>query len=550
MPEHLIEPLETPKILLIDDDPDNLFALEKILANPQLIIFKASSGREAVNLAKSHEFALILLDVHMAGIDGFKTAELIRYFGKSKYSPIIFLTAAAITQQNVFQGYEVGAVDYLFKPPNPRVLQSKVKVFVELYQQKMLIDAQKKKLEDSLESQRRIAEDLKTAQQNAEKANEAKSVFLANISHEIRTPLGAILGFTQVLLNKSKHLALPEDFQIFQQNIHTSAQNLMVMINNFLDISKIEAGKMELVEEDFHVKSLVKNIFEVHEILASQKGVFLSHEIHPELPSAIRTDRTKLIQILTNLLGNAIKFTPEGKEVKLKVMGNEDEVAFLVIDQGIGIPKDRQQAIFKAYEQVDDSTTRNFGGTGLGLAITQKMVEILGGRISVASRGVNQGSNFSVRIPYQAPSSPVESPEEIKHDELQFSKDNHILVVEDNLMNQNLIRALFEEVELEVEFADNGKLGLDRLQELKSQEKHPDLIFMDIQMPVMDGMTAIKEIRKDPYFQEIAIVALSADAFIEQQQKAFAVGANDYLTKPIDPNHLTIVLDKYLNTKV
>ncbi len=549
MKKHLLETQEPPKILLVDDDPDSLFALEKTLAEVGSHLFKASSGREAVNLAKSHEFALIILDVHMTGIDGFKTAELIRYFGQSKYSPLIFLTAAAIKQEHVFKGYDVGAVDYLFKPPHPHVLQSKVKVFLELYQQKSVIETQRIQLEKSLNAQKMIAEELKIAQQNAEQANQAKTAFIANISHEIRTPLGAILGFIQVLLNKSKTIPLPKDFHTFQQNIHTCAQNLLEMINNFLDISKIEAGKIEIVEEDFHLQNLVQEIFDVHEILACQKGIFLSYEINSELPVAIRTDRTKIIQILNNLLSNAVKFTPAGKEVKLKVTGKENVIAFLVIDQGIGIPKERQQAIFEAFEQVDDSISRNFGGTGLGLAITKKMVEILGGSIGVTSRGVDQGSNFSVRIPYQEALSPLVVQERMSSEAIQFSKEQRILVIEDNLMNQGLIRALFEEFGLEVEFANNGKVGVERVQTLKKEGKLPDLILMDMQMPVMDGLTAIQKIRNDLECENLTIVALSADAFFEQQQQAYRVGVDDYLTKPIDFKRLRMVLTKYLSVQ-
>ncbi len=423
-------------------------------------------------------------------------------------------------------------------PPN--MAQSNLKYGDQITQleQHVLLLAQE--VRKAQETTRQRYEMLQLAKEKAEEASLEKSQFLANMSHEIRTPLNAIVGFSQILLHQSKNLSLPVEFQQFLDNVRLGGQNLAELINNILDLSKIEAGKMTLSEEDLNLKLLVQGVFHINQAQTISKGIIFNYHLAPQLPQMIYSDRTKLNQILTNLVGNAIKFTPVGKAVQLKATKKNNFILFQVIDEGIGIPKDRQQAIFNAFEQVDTSTTRRFGGTGLGLAITQKMVELLGGEITVEST-LGEGSTFSVKIPLVESTAKVVEQSDIDFHHFSFSKDNVVLLVEDNPMNRDMLMALFSLLNLKIYTADNGMVGVE-----KALQLHPDLILMDRHMPIMDGLTAAKTIWASPEGSNIPIVMVSADALVERKKAADAIGIQEYLSKPIDFSKLFPVLVKYL----
>lgn len=378
--------------------------------------------------------------------------------------------------------------------------------------------------------------ELAEARDQAEAANEAKSRFLANMSHEIRSPLNAILGFTQIMISQEKDINLPGNFGGYLNNIRVSGQNLSEIINDILDLSKIEAGRMTLYEEDLNLKQLIQGIYHIYKPQATEKGIDFNYAFLPGLPEIVRSDRTKIKQILVNLVSNAIKFTPSGRAVTIDALAEDEWLVLKVTDTGVGIPSNRLGSIFDPFVQADNSTTRQFGGTGLGLAISKKMVELLGGTIGVSSR-VDLGSTFAARIPLVKAGITNYSEEDIHLAQFDFSPDNKVLVVEDNPMNREMIAALFLELGIQVDQAENGQEGVRKAYDLK-----PDLILMDIHMPVMDGLECTRRIRLIPECQEIPIVALSADAFKEQQRKAFEVGVSEYLPKPIDLNRLMPIL--------
>ena len=386
-------------------------------------------------------------------------------------------------------------------------------------------------------------EELKAAKEAAETASESKSRFLANMSHEIRTPLNSIIGFSQILL-KPKHLrGISGQSQKYLENIKVSGENLSRLINKILDLAKIETGKIHLSFEGVDLHKLMKDVFEICEVQAKEKELVFQMDIAPGTPVWVITDRTRLTDVLMNLVNNAIKFTPPGKVVNIQLERLAQDLLFTIQDEGIGVPSDRQAAIFDRFEQADSSTTRRFGGSGLGLAISKQIVELMSGEISIKSEE-GEGCCMTVRIPCEKFDVSHSTPMTETEPEFHFASDNCVLVVEDNLMNQEMIRAVFQDLGIKIHVAENGARGVEKAAELL-----PDLIFMDMHMPDMDGLEATKKIRDCADTSELPIVALSADAFVEQQERAFALGIVEYLTKPIDLEQLLPVLEKYLRAE-
>ncbi len=399
-------------------------------------------------------------------------------------------------------------------------------------------------LEVNIELLKVIQEDMKHAKEEAEKANEAKSQFLANMSHEIRSPLNAILGFSQIMSMSAKAVNLNSDFRQYLDNIKLSGENLLELINNILDLSKIEAGKVHLSFETINIKQLFKGIFQINKGKAEEKDIQFSYEIDHRVPDCIEGDRTKINQILMNLTTNAIKFTPAGKSVHMKMYRENDSLVFEIIDTGVGIAADRIGYIFDPFEQADNSITRQFGGTGLGLTITKKMTDLMRGKITVHSVE-KVGSTFTVSLPMVNATPSAEPESGLSLDSLKFTEKLTVIVVEDNEINQQLLKILLTQLGINVLQAYNGRDGIELI-----AEHHPDMIIMDIHMPVMDGMEAIRKVREVKAFNNIPIICLTADAFTNQQKKAMILGANDYLTKPIELVKLTQVFSKYFASKI
>ncbi len=405
--------MEKANVLLVDDLPENLLALEGALEDLDCTLITATSGREALRLLVKHDFALVLLDVQMPEMNGFEVAKLIRGAQKYQHIPIIFVTAISKEQKYVFQGYEAGAVDYLLKPVDPDILRSKVRIFLELYQQKLLLKEQAedlkrkmKALEYEISRREKVEKELLVAKETAEAATRAKSDFLANISHELRTPLNAMIGYTSLTLSSLKN-DLPLQHLHNLEKAERSARTLLQLINDVLDFSKIEAGKMDVFVEEIDLSEIIEDIMITAEGLLLDKPVELKAEIMPDLP-LVEGDYTKIEQILNNLVSNAIKFTEKGY-VAVRAMSVKEEttIRIEVEDTGTGIPKDTISKIFDSFQQVDGSIKKHFGGTGLGLAITKKLCEMLNIEIKVESKE-GQGTTFCLAIPVQFQASASE----------------------------------------------------------------------------------------------------------------------------------------------
>ncbi|MBF0357828.1 MAG: response regulator [Magnetococcales bacterium] len=385
---------------------------------------------------------------------------------------------------------------------------------------------------------KKIEEALLQAKEEAESVSLAKTSFLANVSHEIRTPLNAIVGFSRLLL-KHKSQISPRFLQ-YLENIQVSGISLAEIIDNVLDLAKIEAGKVETDEEDVDIRLLVQSLYHIMKDRAAEKGVIVGFDIDPSMPKKVRTDRTRLNQILMNLMDNAVKFTAKAGKVELNLTREDGEMVFKVIDEGIGIPAERLDAVFNHFEQADGSTTRQYGGTGLGLAIVKSLASILGGTVAVESK-VGVGSTFYVNLPLHNVEMIEEVVEQVDWSSYTFRPDVKILLVEDNLMNQEMLMAVLEDVGLSAKIAENGQQGVDM-----ALSWRPDLILMDLHMPVLDGLGAARLIRENPAIASLPIIGLSADAFVEREGQAADAGISHFLTKPVDLDRLMPLLLKYL----
>ncbi|RIX43662.1 MAG: response regulator [Rhodocyclales bacterium GT-UBC] len=397
------------------------------------------------------------------------------------------------------------------------------------------------------ESQARLAleesnQALRQARDAAEAANVAKSAFLANMSHEIRTPLNAITGMAHLIRRGGLH-----DKQYAQMDkLESASQHLLATINAILDLSKIEAGKFVIEEAEIHIESIVANVQSMLHDRAKSKGLQLAADIAP-LPPHLLGDATRLQQALLNYAANAVKFTERGSVVlSVRVESHDDTSALLrfsVSDTGIGVPEATLPRLFNAFEQADNSTTRQFGGTGLGLAITRKIAELMGGQAG-ADSVPGQGSTFwfSVRLKIgTGPGSPLCSAPQAPAAPDRPALHGRILLAEDEPINREIATLLLSELAACVDTAENGAQAVD----MASRCRY-DLIVMDIQMPVLDGLQATRQIRRIPHAATTPIIAMTANAFAEDRQHCIEAGMNDFIAKPVNPDVLAATVRHWL----
>lgn len=670
-------------ILIVDDREDGLIALEATLSDQSYNIVKADSGYAALETLDSHDFAVILLDVQMPGIDGFETAEAIKAHPRHKHTPIVFVTAINKDESYVYRGYEYGAVDYVFKPFDPEIIKSKVAVFVDLYrkdrqlrEQNTLIQESERRerylrlaeLEvESLKRYRNLAdsiphavwrarsdgtmdyfnrvwcdftglsleqsvgigwesafegEDLRNflktwihamthstefqaecrikqsngdyrwhwvrgmperrlngdivawlgtctdiherkliedklveARVEADAANRAKTHFLANMSHEIRTPLNSIMGFAELMQLGNM---TESDFDKSLSTIRRNGHQLIKIIDEILDISKVEAGRLEVEQTQADLHSIISEVHALMEIQAKEKNLTLEFSCIGKVPEKIQTDPLRLRQILVNIVGNAIKFTTAGSvkaEVEWKKNVNQDSgrITIAVTDSGVGIDPDQANRLFQPFQQVDSSTTRKFGGTGLGLALSRRLARALDGDVYLRESNEGQGSTFVVEVatPLLEESGWFTKIRDINETLAQQHKFNdsskktkpilenvRVLVVDDAMDNRTLLSRFLIAAGALVETAVNGQEGID-----KAMSDDFAVVLMDIQMPQVDGYEATAQLRSNGYKRPI--IALTAHALKEERDKSLRAGCDDHLTKPIDKSTLISQVAKH-----
>jgi len=643
------------KVLIVDDRPENLFALEKVLQPLDLNLIKANSGNEALSKMLDHNFSLVLMDVQMPEMDGFETAELMRSVDESRHVPIIFITAINKDQKHVFKGYQAGAIDYIFKPYDPDILKSKVSVLVDLFNKTQLLKennarleaeiAERKRVEASLdfknvflstlqeisldgvmvvneqghiiysnkqltelwripqsiikhgsasevfEFQNRYArdasflstisllsqstdekswneitlkdgrildcysapmygsqnnylgrvwfyrditkrkeeeEELRRAKEKAEIASKAKSEFLANMSHEVRTPMNGIMGMTDLLLDTE----LDDEQQYYFEVVQRSADSLFQLIEDILDYSQIEDGKMALNLHSFTIHELVEECIDLVALRAREKKLEMAFLIHPNTPEALIGDPARLSQVIINLLNNAIKFSSKG-QISLAISKiHEDSskdiyIKFLIKDTGIGIPSHLHREIFEAFVQADSSSTRKFGGAGLGLSISKRLVELMNGNIDVDSVD-GQGSTFWFILPFKIPHHGL-----VMHIPPKKELPLKVLIVDDNDTTRQYLKIQLDAWGCHCAEAASFQMAINEL-----HNNAFDICLIDLELPDIKGNMLSEQIIKTPDFKLKHIILLSPVDALKSEQELRQDGFCAQISKPIKPSSL------------
>lgn len=511
---------EEYNILIVDDSKASLDMIKSILDDKDLRIATASTGEGALKKVKANPFDLILMDILMPEMDGFQVNRALKKNKSTKGIPVIFITAKH-DEESIIKGFEEGAMDYVTKPFKDAELKARIRNHLHL---------------------KRYKENLEQAKEEAEKSSKVKSEFLANMSHEIRTPISGILGVVDLLKSSS----LTHQQKDYVNIIESSTDLLLTIINDILDLSKIEAGKMTLEQIPFDIRKNLEDVLALFKTKVKEKNLYMNLEVDDEVPKVLIGDPVRIKQIYMNLISNAIKFTDSGGiTVRLKVKNADDSKVQLmseVIDTGIGIDKDSRERLFKAFSQADLSTTRKHGGTGLGLAISQNLTIMMNGYIGVDSEpGKGSDFYFTLRLKKGKPEQ-LRKKSEDKYEQKFHDEQFRVLLVEDNKINQKVSNMLLRQLKQKVDIAENGRAALEKM-----KEKPFDVVFMDIHMPLMDGYEATEKIRElEQENNRIAsyIVAVTANAVPEDKEKCLNIGMDDYISKPFKKETLVSLFNK------
>jgi signal transduction histidine kinase len=512
------------KIFAVDDNLDELGIIKNAL-KALYEVYPCSSAPVMFDLLEHVQPDLILLDVEMLGMNGYETIKKLKSFNKYREIPVMFLTSMS-DEQSEIEGLKLGAVDYIRKPFVTSLLLRRVETHIAL--QNIL---------------------------------NAKSEFLSHMSHEIRSPLNAVIGMITIASGT-------DDIQRIKyclERADNASRYLLGLINDILDMSKIEANKLELSYMEINIEKMLAGILNVISVRADEKHQQITVNVNENVPPYIIGDELRLSQVITNLFTNAIKFTPDGGKIELNAKMLEDAqsdedgeitLRIEVADNGIGISPEKQKRLFTSYNQADNSISNTFGGTGLGLAISKRIVELMQGKIWIESE-LDKGSKFifTIKAKKGTNNSVTETSDSTeKAGESNFNFSNHsILAAEDVEINREILSALLEKTGISIDFAKDGKAAVSMY------EEHPgkySLILMDIHMPEMDGYEATRQIRvieeniqsiERNMRKQIPIIAMTADVFREDIEKCISAGMNDHIGKPVFPDDLYVRLKMYLS---
>ena len=536
------------KVLIVDDNPANLSVLFEMLNAHGCDVFVANSGEKALQIAEKKNIDVILLDIMMPEMNGFEVCKRLKENKKTRDITVIFLSALSETN-DIIKGFEIGAMDYITKPFQSREIIARLKNHIEI-----------KKLTKTLQKE---VEERKEIEKQLRKAHQTKNRFLTNMSHELKTPLNAINGMTALLKNSK----LDNQQYEYAEQIKSSSQVLLLLINNLIDFSKIDSGEFKLNCVEFSIRKLIDEVYESFTEKAKEKSLDLFYNISKEIPHVLKGDPYRLKQIFSNLINNAIKFTEKGN-VSIKLALEKIDKTYAVIncsvfDTGIGIQKEQFHTLFESFSQADESATRKYAGTGLGLAICKLLLDLMGGEIGVESNE-GQGSNFWFNVKLRRVHKKDQDSKKKDSREQEFkstdkkqkpcsnksdesARSDFILLVEDNITNQMVAKGVLKIHGFKTKAVNNGQKAI----ELLEKEKYC-LILMDIQMPVMNGIKATKIIR-DPDSKvldhDVPIIAMTANSSQEDRSIYIDAGMNDLIGKPFNEKLFIKTVSRYILPK-
>jgi signal transduction histidine kinase len=533
-------------ILLVDDQPARLLSYESILSSLDQNLVMAHSGAEALERLMAQEFAVVLLDVNMPGMDGFETASLIHEHPRYEKTPIIFITGVHVSELDRLLGYKVGAVDYVAIPVVPEILRSKVAVLVELYCQRRELRKLNRSLEEAnarlaqAHSTLQVEKTLELEQLNTtlREANRHKDEFLAMLAHELRNPLAPILNAVQLMRNPQLPAA---QLTWAREVIERQLGHLTKLVDDLLDVSRITRGKINVSRKPVELATVIARAVETVEPMLSRQRHELIVSVEPE-PLYIDGDLTRLTQIVGNILSNAIKYTDAGGRIELTAGSIGERIEIRIRDNGIGIDPAVLPAVFDLFTQSSQLNGRGQTGLGIGLALAKRLVQMHGGEVRAHSDGPGKGSEFTVLLPRQTGASAAAAeagPADVPDPAAQpTSVTRRILVADDNSDALESLAQLLELGGHEIHKAADGVQALEAATRVR-----PDVVLLDIGMPGMDGYEVARRIRSQPWGREATLVALTGWGQETDRKRSREAGFDSHCIKPLDLQRLFTLLD-------
>jgi signal transduction histidine kinase len=527
---------ETINLLLVDDEPRNLDALEAILDDPSYRLLRADHADAALRQLLHNQVAAIVLDIKMPGVSGFELANLIKGTKKFRQIPILFLTAYHVDDEDILAGYSAGAVDYLTKPIKPQILRHKIAVFADLFRKTRALA----ELNDTLELRvKQRTEQLASSEAALRDANRQKDQFLATLAHELRNPLAPLRTGLDLLMQRP-------DAPVSASSRVLGAMNrqldyMVRLIDDLLDVSRISRGVLELRREPADLAAVIGNAIELaRPFIESKQQAVIFHR-----RAAVRTevDPTRIAQIIGNLLHNASKFSPAKTEIHVELVAEQDDVVIRVTDHGSGIPPSEIERAFDMFSQVRGAPPVGGSGLGIGLALARRLAELHGGTLVAASEGAGRGSTFTLTL-RRAAEAPAEAAAEVAATADPAARPAAsgklaIVVIEDNDDAADTLAEWLETMGHSVRVARSGPEGVDLV-----REHRPRLVLCDIGLPGMDGVEVCRRVKALPIARQPVMVALTGWGMEADRQRTREAGFDHHLVKPVSPDKLFDLLNQ------